>query len=187
MKASERRSLTRWRAAVVTIDHRAARRTGAFARWLSWRIRRAPEAWERYRSACLSWPFRTSRLTNALLNRVKDPKEHHLVRGVCLECLPGHAASGRPKNRLDRKVHRAILDCLRDPHSNVRFWACYAAGQMEISAARSALRGLIDDDGLSCMGWTVGYEATEALKALLGEPAWDDDRLPGECPYPPLW
>lgn len=108
-------------------------------------------------------------------------------RSVCLECLPGHAASGRPKNRLDRKVHRAILDCLRDPHSNVRFWACYAAGQMEISAARSALRGLIDDDGLSCMGWTVGYEATEALKALQGEPAWDDGRLPGECPYPPLW
>lgn len=58
---------------------------------------------------------------------------------------------------------------------------------MQMIAAQSALKNLIDDDGLSCMGWTVGYEATEALKAIRGEPAWDDDRLPEECPYPRLW
>ncbi len=187
MSRNERCSLSHWKAAVYAIDHRATPRTGAFARWLAWRIRRAPEATERYRSACLTWLFRTSILTNALLNRVRDPHEHYLVRGVCLESLPGHAEFRRPKNRLDRKVHRAILDCLSDPHPNVRFWACYAAGQMEMVAAESALRNLRNDDGLGCMGWTVGYEATEALKAIRGEPAWDDDRLPEECPYPHLW
>ncbi len=175
----------RWREVVFAIDHRAATRTGAFGRWLAWRIRTSPDPVERYRSACLAW--NSPRLTNALLNRVKDPEEHFLVRGVCLESLAWAGPWFEPKSRLDHKVYRAILDCLRDPHSNVRFWACYAAGQMRILAARPLLLSLRNDEGLSCMGWTVGYEATEALKAIDGKPSWDDERLPGPCPYPPLW
>jgi hypothetical protein len=92
----------------------------------------------------------------------------------------------QPKNRLDGKIHRAILDGLSDAHPNVRFWACYAAGESRIRAAQAKLRSLEHDEGLGTMGWTVGYEALEALKAIRGEPAWADDRPAGECPYPPL-
>ena len=54
-------------------------------------------------------------------------------------------------------------------------------------AAQEILRKLVDDEGLGDMGWTVGYEAIEALKSIRGEPAWDDDRRPEESPFPPLW
>ena len=177
--------IARWREAVFAIDSRRELRTGAFGRWLAWRIRTSPDPVERYRSACLAWD--TPRLTNSLVRRARDPQEHFLVRGICLESLARAASWFTPKSRLDKKVHRVILESLRDPHSNVRFWACYAAAQMRILAARPLLRNLREDEGLSCMGWTVGYEATEALKAIDGQPAWDDDRLPGPCPYPPLW
>jgi hypothetical protein len=46
---------------------------------------------------------------------------------------------------------------------------------------------MIQDTGVSEMGWTVGYEAGEALKSIRGESAWDQfepQKLPS--PYPLL-
>lgn len=37
------------------------------------------------------------------------------------------------------------------------------------------------------MGWTVDYEAGEALKAIHGLPAWEGDAPTGKCPYEPIW
>lgn len=177
----------------MAIDHHAVPKdagtgeaTGTFARWLAQRIQHAPTPEERYRAACLSWTARRPRLTNALLGRVRDRNEHHLIRGVCLENLASSAAWHHPKSRLDRKVHRTILESLEDPLPNVRFWACYAAGTLRLQAARSRLDKLSHDEGLGDMGWSIAYEAEQALENIRTGNGWNDDRIPGENPYPPL-
>lgn len=177
----------------MALDHHAVPKvprsleaTGTFARWLAHRIQHAPTPEERYRAVCLSWTAQRPRLTSALLRRVRDRNEHHLVRGASLENLASCAAWYHPKSRLDRKVYRTVLESLRDHHPNVRFWACYAAGQLRLQAARPYLRNLSNDQGLSDMGWTVAYEAEQALKVLRGEAGWDDGRMPEANPYPPL-
>lgn len=177
-------SIERWRKAVSSIHRGGVVYTGSFGRWLTWRLRTSRDPVERYQCAC--FVLGTPISINTLVSRVRDSQEHFLVRGVSLESLACSASWFTPKSRLDTKVHRAVLESLQDPHPNVRFWACYAAAQMRILAARPLLRSLRGDEGLSDMGWTVGYEATEALKAIEGQPAWEDDRRPEPSPYPPL-
>lgn len=177
---------SRWQAAMHRFDHRAVTATGQFERWLARGIHAARDPSDRYRYACHAWLCSGPRVTSALISRAGDPREHYLVRGQCLEMLPCRAEWFQPKTRRDRKVHRVVLSCLRDPHPNVKFWACFAAAGLRLRAAQSALHDLRNDQGLGDMGWTVAYEACEALKAIQGKPAWVDDRLPGPSPYPPL-
>ena len=58
---------------------------------------------------------------------------------------------------------------------------------MRLLSAKSSLRDLQGDEGLGCMGWTVDYEAGEALKAIHGLHAWEGDVPTGKCPYDPIW
>jgi hypothetical protein len=125
-------------------------------------------------------------VTSAFIQGARDGQEHPLVRGICLEGLAGRANWFKPKNRLDRKIFRVVLDCLHDLDSNVRFWACFAASGMRLLSAKSILRNLMDDDELGDMGITVGYEAGEALKSIQGLPAWEGEPPRSESPYPSL-
>ena len=168
-------------------NYSAIRETGRFERWIARGIRNGPGPYFRYRCACFSLKCRSPRATSALVRGARDPTEHFLVRGECLESLAHCAAWYRPRTKLDRKVHGVVLGCLRDQHPNVRFWACFAADQMKLLSAKSSLRDLLGDQGLGCMGWTVDYEAREALKAIHGLPAWEGDVPAGKCPYDPIW
>ena len=87
-------------------------------------------------------------------------------------------------SRRDRKIASVVLECLDDPHPNIRFWACFAAAGLRLMSAKSRLRDLRNDEGLGEMGLTVGYEAREALKELDGRPAWVESHVGLKSPYP---
>ena len=57
---------------------------------------------------------------------------------------------------------------------------------MKLKSAQHLLRQMTRDQGLGDMGWTVGYEAQEALKSIQGKPAWQDEPPHKKSPYPPL-
>lgn len=69
----------------------------------------------------------------------------------------------------------------------MRFWACYAVSQLDLRFAAAHLRQLVDDQAVAIMGWTVGYEAIEAVKVLNGFEGWTDDRPIMPSSYAQLW
>lgn len=162
-----------------------SRESRQFARWVrKWLAHPSPKV--RYAAAAAASEIGLDpRITSALMRRIASSNEHPLVRGQCLESLkPGWLASKGP---LERRAFALVLKCLRDPDANVRFWACYVSGQKRMRCSQGHLAKLIGDPAIAEMGWTVGYEAAEALKAIRGEPAWEKfptQRLPS--PYPPL-
>lgn len=166
-------------------DHQALPEVGRFERWIARGLREDPDPSFRFRFAYFGGTCRSGRVTSALICGARDQDEDHAVRARGLESLSHKAKWYKPRTRRDRKVYSVVLECLHDPHPNVRFWACFAAGGLRQLEAQSALRDLAGDEGLSCMGWTVAYEAGEALKAIQGKPAWEDEKPPGKSPYPP--
>jgi len=101
-------------------------------------------------------------LQSALIDRAADPNEHPVIRGQCLERV-----DFRPtRRRLARRVRQLLLQCLRDPDANVRFWSCFGAPPWTLQI----LQQMIDDTGVGDLGWTVGYEAREAIKSIRGLP-----------------
>lgn len=113
---------------------------------------------------------RDCRLTSALVARARDPDEHPTVRGDCLESLKTNWSE--PWSPTDRKVHRGVQRCLRDPDPYVRFWACYAAAGNRMHWLIPQLESMTDDEEPASMGETVGFEAREAVKALRTGEAW---------------
>lgn len=152
-----------------------------FVRWLTRWLRHHTSASVRYGCACQAEFRDHPDLLSALTQRAADLNEQPLVRGVCLEMLVWTGLrADRRAGRLADRAFRVIKQSLRDPDPNVRFWACYAAAELDLQSAQAGLRALLDDSELGLMGWTVAYEAGEALKKIRGEPAWEDDpiRLP---------
>lgn len=183
-----RQEKARWWQTMLEFYHRdVPEGLGRYDRWAAWGIRHGADPFTRYRFACFSGIYSRQCLVTALIAGARDPQEHYLVRGMCLESLAHQAQGDPPISYRDKKVCRVVLECLNDPHPNVRFWACFAAGELRLRAAKSALRSLKGDQGLGDMGWTVDYEAGEALKAIRGEPAWEEHPPQAECPYPKLW
>ncbi|MFN8611329.1 MAG: hypothetical protein U0931_27540 [Vulcanimicrobiota bacterium] len=120
------------------------------------------------------------RLQAALCARAEDPKEHPVIRGQCLERIHFSPTCRRQAKRL----RRLLFLCLRDPDPNVRFWSCFKAQPWTLPI----LQKMVHDTGVGDLGWTVGYEAGEAIKSIRGLPAWDDDG-PKRQPhgYESLW
>lgn len=178
--------ISAWRSAMRDFDLKSLPTSGRFERWLTRMLRQDPDPSFRFRCAYFAANSHRSAMTSALALVAKDRSEHHVVRARCLESLAHKASWYKPKTRQDRKVHAVVLGCLRDVHPNVRFWACFAAAGMRLLSAQSVLRELTEDNGLGCMGWTVSYEAGEALKVINDQPGWAQEISPGTNPYPNL-
>ena len=123
---------------------------------------------------------------SAVTRVVANSKEHPVLRGLALEQLADHWYSFRT-GRLGRRASRLVLSALPNPDANIRFWACFAAAQMALVQARPILKLMLNDPEVGSMGWTVGYEAGEALKKLSGQDAWLNDPAPLEHGYPSPW
>lgn len=162
------------------------RKTPQWSRFILRGIKSHPSLSVRHRCLCYADSCGTPRVLSTLTNLALNTKEHPVLRGQALEVIPG-CVWFLNRGRRTRRAQKAVLTCLRDLDANVRFWACFAAFGLRLTAAVPLLKQMTNDDGVSIMGWTVGYEAGEALKGLEGEDCWEElsPRVPH--PYPALW
>lgn len=158
---------SKWLTHMFAPDYQEIPQTPQFLRFLIQTLRRSRNPRMRYICAHHAGGLMEPRLQSALCARASDPGEHPVIRGQCLEHLQVEPSDPRQA----RKVRRTLLKCLKDPDPNVRFWACFKAPPWTLPI----LTGLTEDKGVGDLGWTVGYEAREAIKRIKGEPAWADD------------
>jgi HEAT repeat protein len=100
-----------------------------------------------------------------LAARLRDPDESAMVRAYAAEGL-GHLLQGEP---VVAGIRSTIVSCLRDPEPEVRFWCGFAAGVLDLQEARPQLEQLTADEAGIEGWWTVGEEASWALRCLDGE------------------
>lgn len=97
-----------------------------------------------------------------------DGKEYPEIRGHALEGL------GYRQSTLDRRGVRyqrtaeVVRKCLGSKHADVRFWACFAAGQARDKKALRVLRRLRTDKSTARGFWAVGEEARDAINLIKG-------------------
>lgn len=112
-----------------------------------------------------------SDVSGVLARRLADTEESPLVRAHAAEAL-GHLLQYQP---VLAGIRTTIVACLRDSEPEVRFWSAFAAGVLDLQESRPRLE-LLQGDHASIDGWwTVGEEASWALRCLDGE---DDPPLP---------
>jgi HEAT repeat protein len=109
--------------------------------------------------------------SDVLARRLADPDESTIVRAYAAEAL-GHLLQGEP---VLAEIRATIVSCLRDPEPEVRFWCAFAAGVLDLQESRPQLERLAADEAMVDRWWTVGEEATWALRCLEGE---EDPPLP---------
>ena len=145
-------------------------------------LRHAPDVHNRAAAAyTLSWlyhrqPRYDSKLAvAALLEAFSKPGEHEEVRAQALEGF----ALQTPKRGtvLWLRVKKAILAALDEDSVEIRFWACYAAGNTRLPSALPLLRELAENDTRIYRGWwRVSEEAADAIEWVYGRPT--EPRIP---------
>ena len=117
----------------------------------------------------LSWVFgrRNQKPLEVLLATFDKVEENPNVRAQALEGFGLQRPTKR--NRLWSRVEGAILRGLSDESAEIRFWACYAAGTLQVESCLPKLRELSETDFEVCPNWwRVSEEATDAIEWIHG-------------------
>ena len=118
----------------------------------------------------LSWVLgrrRNQKPLEVLLATFDKVEESPSVRAQALEGFGLQRPTKR--NRLWSRVESAILRGLADKSVEVRFWACYAAGTLQVQNALPKLEELADSDSEICPNWwRVSEEAADAIEWIHG-------------------
>jgi uncharacterized protein (UPF0147 family) len=100
-----------------------------------------------------------------LLDIVDDETLSPQVRGQAAEGVGNHLETTK-QAKLRRVAALRLLQRLRDPEPEVRFWSAFALGSVRAKQARKALRRLGSDQTIAFQGRTVGSAALEALSLV---------------------
>lgn len=135
-------------------------------------IREEPDAavryWEMYAIACLAEPSIVEQIVAVLT----DSNENTRVRSQAAEALGYVLQSMDRRRRTYRKAVDTLIAMLGDPQVEIRFWSCFALGNIKARAALAALRGVQRSDRGVCPGWwAVSAEASDAIR-VIGGAAW---------------
>ena len=117
----------------------------------------------------LSWIRRrgNQKPLEILLATFDKVEESPSVRAQALEGFGLQRPSKR--NSLWSHVEAAILRALSDESVEVRFWACYAAGTLQVKTVLPKLRELAENDFEVCPNWwRVSEEAADAIEWING-------------------
>ena len=118
----------------------------------------------------LSWVLgsrRNQKPLQVLLATFDKVEESPSVRAQALEGFGLQRPTKR--NRLWSRIESAILRGLADKSTEVRFWACYAAGTLQVKSALPKLQNLADTDSELCPNWwRVSEEAADAIEWIHG-------------------
>ncbi len=91
------------------------------------------------------------------------------VRAQALETLGMSSTASKSNHKLRAKAEKAVIDALANEHAEVRFWACYAAGQLKMENAFPKLRELVANDTEDWgQWWLVSEEAADAIDWIHG-------------------
>jgi hypothetical protein len=117
-----------------------------------------------------------ARIVKTLL-KVIETDESDKVRAQALETLGMSSMASRRRYKLRRQVEKTVIAALSDDSPEVRFWACYAAGQLKIENALSRLAELAENDTEDWGAWWyVSEEAADAIEWIHGR--YTESRIP---------
>ena len=107
-------------------------------------------------------------MIRVLTDIVADKTELSRIRAQALEGL-GNKFDRATATDVNRRACGEIRSALTDPAPEVRFWACFAAGAIDLHEARTQLQLLARTDDTIVPGWwSVGEEALDAITKLDG-------------------
>jgi HEAT repeat protein len=110
----------------------------------------------------------TDEIIRVLTDIVADKTELAKIRAQALEGL-GNKFDRAAATDVNLRASNEILSALADPDPEVRFWACFAAGAIELNEALPQLQVLARTDETIVPGWwSVGEEAVDAMTKLAG-------------------
>ena len=103
--------------------------------------------------------------------------ESPTVRAQALETIGMCWMAASEKYPLRNRVESCVIDALSHETHEVRFWACYAAGQLKIKNALPKLRELAENDTEDWgRWWYVSEEAEDAIDTIFDR--FTDARIP---------
>lgn len=130
-------------------------------------LRGAGDEETRYWAAYALLSTHDARGAECLIAAVADTDEAPRVRGQAAEALGVIALSARRGG----VATTPLIEALRDPEPEVRFWAAYALGQIRDRAALPALELVAASDDAVVPGWwSVRKEAADAIAYILHGP-----------------
>jgi hypothetical protein len=116
----------------------------------------------------LRWLF-DLRACEPLMEVLENRAETARVRAEAAEGIGFLLNLSDRRSRLFKRATRLLIETLRDPAPEIRFWSCYALGTMRARAALPELRRLAETDDAMCPGWwLVREEAGDAIGVILG-------------------
>ena len=123
----------------------------------------------------LSWIENRSQALAILIDILSTSKNHERVRGQAAEGI-GLIRPSR-KFKLRMVAEKILLDTLNDPSPIIRFWSCYAVGELKMKEALPILKELQEKDSEFCPGWWYISEEAEDAVAKINNRKWKD-RVP---------
>ena len=123
----------------------------------------------------LSWIENNDTALDILINLLGSLDSHELVRGQAAEGVGIMNRSN--KNKLRGVTEDILIKSLKDNSPTVRFWSCYAVGQIKLKKALPILNELKTNDHEVCPNWWyVSEEAEDAIELINGR--YGKDRMP---------
>lgn len=96
--------------------------------------------------------------------------ESEKVRGQALETLGMSFFARKNHYCLRKKIEQVVVKALSDESSEVRFWACYASGELKIKNALPKLQHLAKNDTKDWgQWWYISEEAEDAINWIYGK------------------
>jgi len=99
-------------------------------------------------------------------------QNHERIRGQAAEGIGLIKPSRKFKLRIE--AERILLKSLKDPSPTVRFWSCYAVGELKMKNAVPILQELQEKDNGICPGWWYVSEEAEDAVAKIYNRKWKD-------------
>lgn len=120
----------------------------------------------------LSWVENGESALSILINLLSTSNIHESVRGQAAEGIGIIKPSYKNSHR--QLAESTLLSCLNDPSTVVRFWSCYAVGQLKMKKALPILQKLKSNDHEICPNWWhISEEAEDAIEWINGRDGKD--------------
>lgn len=102
-----------------------------------------------------------------LLSIYLHPRISARVKGQAAEGLANTLGWSDRRKQIFKQAASALIAGLANDSAEVRFWTCFALGQMRARQALPHLRAIVQDDSAFCPGWWyVREEASDAIDTI---------------------